>query len=175
MRMGRIGPEQLGRLFDAHAAALALYARQWCDGPEADDLVQDAFLARQPAAPDQAGAWLHRVVRNAALTAGRSSRRRRSREEQAGRARAGPWFSKVDDQLDAREAASHLSTLDPECREAIVARLWGGLTFEQIAELQGCGLTTAHRRYTTGLARLLERLERPCPQTTSTDGSTTAT
>ncbi|MDR3619522.1 MAG: RNA polymerase sigma factor [Paludisphaera borealis] len=168
--MGRIGPEVLGRLFDAHAAALALYARQWCDGPEADDLVQDAFLAlaRQQAVPDQAAAWLHRVVRNAALTAGRRTRRRQSREEQAGRARAGPWFSKVDDQLDARVAASHLSALDPDCREAIVARLWGELTFEQIAELQGCGLTTAHRRYRTGLARLLERLERSCPQTKAT-------
>lgn len=175
--MGRIGPEPLGRLFDAHAAALALYARQWRDGPEADDLVQDAFLAlaRRASVPDQPAAWLHRVVRNAAVSGGRSSRRRRSREEEAGRARAGPWFSKVDDQLDAREAASHLSSLDPDCREAIVARLWGGLTFEQIAELQGCGLTTAHRRYTTGLARLLERLERPCPQTSSTDGSTKAT
>jgi len=175
--MGRIGPELLGRLFDAHAAALALYARQWRDGPDADDLVQDAFLAlaRQATVPDQPGAWLHRVVRNAAVSSGRSTRRRRSREEEAGRARAGPWFSEVDDQLDAREAASHLSSLDPDCREAIVARLWGGLTFEQIAELQGCGLTTAHRRYTTGLARLLERLERPCPQTSSTDGSTKTT
>jgi RNA polymerase sigma-70 factor (ECF subfamily) len=163
-------PELLGRLFDAHAAALALYARQWCDGCEADDLVQDAFLAlaRQRAVPDQVSAWLHRVVRNAAVAAGRRSRRRISREEAAGRARAGPWFSKVDDQIDARDAAAHLSALDPECREAIVARLWGGLTFEQIAELQGCGLATAHRRYTTGLARLLERLEPPCPRPNST-------
>jgi RNA polymerase sigma-70 factor (ECF subfamily) len=132
--------------------------------------VQDAFLAlaRQPLAPDQPAAWLHRVVRNAAASSGRSARRRRSREKEAGRARAEPWFSKLDDHIDAREAASHLSSLDPDCREAIVARLWGGLTFEQIAELQGCGLATAHRRYKAGLARLLERLERPCPQTKTT-------
>ena len=32
--MGRMGPNLLASLFDAHAAALALYARQWCDGPE---------------------------------------------------------------------------------------------------------------------------------------------
>ena len=38
----------------------------------------------------------------------------------------------------------------PESREAIVARLWGGLTFEEIARLQGCSLTTAHRRYQSG-------------------------
>ena len=33
-----MGPELLGRLFDDHAAALVLYARQWCATPE--DVVQ---------------------------------------------------------------------------------------------------------------------------------------
>jgi hypothetical protein len=42
-----------------------------------------------------------------------------------------------------------------EFREVIVARFWGGLTFDQIARLQGCSLTTAHRRYRDGLSRLL--------------------
>jgi len=35
-------PTFLGRLIDRHAAALVLYARQWCAAPE--DVVQDAFL-----------------------------------------------------------------------------------------------------------------------------------
>ena len=37
-----MGPEGLVRLVDAHAAALVLYARQWCAVPE--DIVQEAFL-----------------------------------------------------------------------------------------------------------------------------------
>ena len=37
-----MGPEQLGELVDRHAAALVLYARQWCACPE--DVVQTAFL-----------------------------------------------------------------------------------------------------------------------------------
>ena len=32
-------PSQLGRLVEAHAAGLALYARQWCAAPE--DVVQE--------------------------------------------------------------------------------------------------------------------------------------
>ena len=32
--MGAIGPDDLGRIFDEHAPALVLYARQWCDTPE---------------------------------------------------------------------------------------------------------------------------------------------
>jgi hypothetical protein len=37
-------PDLLGNLLDQHAAALELFARQWCDVPE--DVVQDAFLNR---------------------------------------------------------------------------------------------------------------------------------
>ena len=40
---------------------------------------------------------------------------------------------------------------------AIVAHLWGALTFEQIAELAGCSSSTAHRRYLAGLSALRER------------------
>lgn len=165
-----IGPEELGRLFDAHAAALVLYARQWRDGAGAEDVVQDAFIAlaarREP--PDRPAAWLHRVVRNAALSARRGSQRRRAREGRAGRNAAEPWFAAVDDRLDAREAVAHLAGLDADAREAVTARIWGGLTFEEIAALQGCSTAAAHRRYKAGLARLLERLERPCPATDPT-------
>jgi RNA polymerase sigma-70 factor (ECF subfamily) len=168
--MGSIEPELLGRLFDAHAPALRLYARQWCEGGDADDAVQDAFvsLARQSALPVQVAAWLHRVVRNAAVSAARSRKRRQKREVRACGGEV--WFSSVDDQLDAQAAKLYLSDLEPEWREVIVARIWSGLTFDQIAQLQGCSLTTAHRRYQDGLARLHERMERPCSTRTTTPG-----
>jgi len=72
-----MGPEQLGRLVDEHAAALVLYARQWCAAPE--DVVQEAFvkLASQRREPDNLLGWLYRVVRNGALAAARAERRRR--------------------------------------------------------------------------------------------------
>src|SRR5437763_352252 len=67
-----MGPERLGFLLDRHAAALELYARQWCALPE--DVVQEAFLklARQVTPPAQPLAWLYRVVRNGAISAGRA-------------------------------------------------------------------------------------------------------
>jgi DNA-directed RNA polymerase specialized sigma24 family protein len=52
-----------------------------------------------------------------------------------------------------------LADLDGETREVIVARVWGGLTFDEIARLQGCSLSTTYRRYQAGLTRLQERLE----------------
>ncbi len=174
--MGRIVPEILGRLFDEHAAALVLYARQWCEAPE--DIVQDAFvsLARQGSEPDRTVAWLYRVVRNGAIDASRQSRRRHRRERRvADRQNATDvaWFDAADDRIDAGYASRLLAELDPETREIIIARLWGGLTFEEVARLQGCSLTTAHRRYQAGLARLQARLESPCSKTTT--GPTTTT
>jgi RNA polymerase sigma factor (sigma-70 family) len=162
--MPGIAPETLGRLYRAHAAALRLYARQWGAGGE--DLVQEAFvkLARQPALPEQVVPWLYRVVRNEALAANRSAARRRRREAEASSGEA--WFAAADDRLDAAEATRLLADLPLEQREVIVARLWGGLTFDEVARLAGCSLATAHRRYQSGLAALKERLEGRCTQTT---------
>jgi RNA polymerase sigma-70 factor (ECF subfamily) len=155
-------PQLLGHLFDEHAPALVLYARSWCNTPE--DVVQDAFvrLARQRVMPDPIVPWLYRVVRNVAISMGRSERRRRQRETRSATEEA--WFASTDDRIDADHATRLLADLDVETREVIVARVWGGLTFEEIARLQGCSVTTAHRRYQAGLTRLQERLERPWTQ-----------
>jgi RNA polymerase sigma factor (sigma-70 family) len=162
--MPRIAPEELGRLYREHSPALRLYVRQW---PGADeDLVQDAFikLVQQPCAPDQVLPWLYAVVRNGALEAARGQARRRRRENWASSAEA--WFAAADDQMDGREATRLLAELPLEQREVLVARIWGGLRFEEVAGLVGSSLPTAHRRYQAGLAALREKLEVRCTPTT---------
>jgi RNA polymerase sigma-70 factor (ECF subfamily) len=160
--MPRIAPDELGRLYREHGGALRLYARQWPAGGE--DLVQDAFvrLAQQSPPPEQVLPWLYRVVRNGALAAARGETRRRRREDRVSAAEA--WFAAAEDRLDGREATRLLADLPLEQREAIVARIWGGLTFEEVARLVGCSLPTAHRRYQAGLAALRERLDNRCTQ-----------
>jgi RNA polymerase sigma-70 factor (ECF subfamily) len=156
--MAVMGPEVLGRLLDEHAAALVLYARQWCDAPE--DVVQEAFvkLAAQRPPPLRVVPWLYRVVRNAAISAGRSARRRRRREAEAA-ARVPEWFVPSEPaRLDTEAATAALRALPPEQRETIVAHLWGGLTFEQIGELTGVSSSTAHRRYQEALEALRVKL-----------------
>jgi RNA polymerase sigma-70 factor (ECF subfamily) len=159
-----MGPERLGFLVERHAAALELYARQWCASPE--DVVQEGFvkLSRLEPEPAQVVAWLYRVVRNAAISAGRSERRRQHHESAAARL---DWFMEdSSNRLDSTTLADALMKLPLEEREIIIAHLWGGLTFEQIAELTGCSATTAHRHYSAGLNKLRLRLDTPCPPTT---------
>jgi RNA polymerase sigma-70 factor (ECF subfamily) len=162
-----MGPELLGRLVDHHAAALVLYARQWCVTPE--DVVQEAFLklGTQRPPPDNPAAWLYRVVRNAAISAGRTERRRQ-RHESAAAARTPAWFETNDDAIDSEVVSAALQELPPDEREVIVAHLWGGLTFEQIADVAGCSASTAHRRYVAGLITLRERLHISCPNRRTT-------
>src|SRR5437763_10359885 len=104
-----MGPELLGRLVDQHAAALILFARQWCAAPE--DVVQEAFLKlvalRTP--PREAVPWLYKVVRNAALDAGKTSRRRQRREAEA--ARPARWF--VEPDVDGLTAEAAVAALPP--------------------------------------------------------------
>jgi RNA polymerase sigma-70 factor (ECF subfamily) len=155
--MPLIEPATLGRLYRQHAPALRLYARQWADS--AEDLIQDAFvrLACQAPPPEQVLPWLYRVIRNQALTNYRSETQRRQRERRSN----GPvhWFASVDSRLEAQEAKQMLGELPLDLREVVVARLWGGLTFAEVAELVGCSLATAHRYYEAGLTQLRERLE----------------
>lgn len=154
-------PRHLAELIDRHGPALVLYARQWTAAPE--DVVQDAFLKlfalRTP--PDDPPAWLFRVVRNGAIDAAKADRRRQKREAAA---RPDRWFVEPEiDGLDAERAVAALERLPGELRETIVARLWGGLTFEQIAAAAGCSASSAFRRYEAGLAALRDALGEPCP------------
>jgi RNA polymerase sigma-70 factor (ECF subfamily) len=153
---------QIADLIASHAAPLALFARQWCDAPE--DAVQDAFckLVRQSAPPDDPVAWLFRAVRTTAIDRGRADRRRTARE--AASAKPERWFAERGaDGLDADAAVAALDALPADLREVIVARLWGGMTLEQVAAVAGCSLTTAHRRFEAGIAALRERLGVTCP------------
>ena len=165
--MDSIGPELLAQLVGRYQPALVLYARQWCDC--ADDVVQEAFLqlVQQRHAPDRPVAWLYRVVRNRAISAGRAARRR-EKHEAAAAERKNAWFlPATESSLSAAAMQEALASLPSDQKEVIIARLWGGLSFDEIAEVTGLSRSTAHRIYGAGLAALRERLETDtcCPKT----------
>jgi RNA polymerase sigma factor (sigma-70 family) len=160
-RMSPLDPDSLARVLNRHGPALVLYARQWCANPE--DVVQEAFvrLAGQAAPPRDPVGWLYRVVRNGAINESRSAGRRARREAAA--VGGEPWFHDAPgDRLDAAAATQALAGLPIHQRETIVARLWGGLAFEEIARLTGSTASTVHRWYHQGLEALRERLGVSC-------------
>jgi RNA polymerase sigma factor (sigma-70 family) len=155
--MSRIGQELLAKILDEHGPALALYARQWCDSPE--DVVQEALfnLLRQPSEVHNPVGWLYRVVRNGAINASRKASRR-TRHESSAAARGEPWFECRNGQkMDADLLVAAMERLPIEQRETLVARLWGGLSWEDVALLTDTSTSTAHRRFQAALAVLRER------------------
>jgi RNA polymerase sigma-70 factor (ECF subfamily) len=159
-----VDANEIGRLFDDHAAALEWYASQWTRWPE--DCVQDAFvrLAAQAPRPDNTIAWLYRVVRNGALNASRSERRRGSHEEHAARLkRIQQGQTQREHNGTPEQLLEALSGLPQQQRELILLRIWSELTWQQIAELTGTSTSSAHRNYLAALANLKTRLEPPCP------------
>jgi RNA polymerase sigma factor (sigma-70 family) len=157
--------EQLTLIVNDCAAALVLYARQWLDWASAHDAVQDSVTAllSQRQRPRNPVAWMYRAVRNRAFDEARMAERRRRREQSIARTR-GEWFiSDTDALLDARAAEESLRRLSSEDREVVVLRIWGDLTFTEIAENMQLSVSTVHDRYKSALRQLRFALEQPCP------------
>jgi RNA polymerase sigma-70 factor (ECF subfamily) len=124
-------------------------------------------FAAQRTTPRDPAAWLFKAVRNGAINAGLAQRRRRRHEARAASA-AAPWFdgdasARPAQALDPESAQAALAGLPLAQREVIVAHLWAGLTFEQIADVSGMSASSAHRSYQAGLRALRERLGVQCP------------
>lgn len=155
-------PQQLGKLIDMYARPLELYARQWCVEPA--DVVQTAFLKlmKETTEPDNITAWLYRVVRNLVVSELRAKGRREEREQVVAAAN-GNWFESFPEiEIDGATATDALKQLPEEQREVVVTRIWGEMSFEEIAELTGVSSSTAHRRYSDGIEVLRTKLGVEC-------------
>jgi RNA polymerase sigma factor (sigma-70 family) len=135
--------------------ALVLFARQW-KHDSAEDVVQEAFLRlmRLPEPPEAPVAWLFAAVRNASNQYLRVQKRRKNRESLS-LADKKPWFSPAEGE---DELVAELQSLPFDCRTVIVAKIWGNLTFEQIAAITDSSKSSAHRKYNEGLALLKMKL-----------------
>lgn len=155
--------DTVSQMFHAHARALKLYARQWVDLAGAEDVVQRVFVrllagGRLPAEPRT---WLFRCVRNEAVSAWRSARRRDRRERAA--VEAAPLFvPRPDDPIDALAAQEALRVLPPDQREVVALRIWSGLTLAEISGVTGRAVSTVHDQYRAALAAMRKQLESPC-------------
>lgn len=157
--------ETLKRLYERHAPALLLYARIWCRAPE--DALQEAFieLARQQEFPPDPVAWLYQAVRFRAINWNRGEQRRTRREQEVAFAREAFFVAAPKQAVDAADLEQALAAIQQEQREIVVARVWGELTFEQIAKLNGLSSSTVYRRYREALEELKQKLDGiPCEE-----------
>lgn len=160
------GRQEIERLYDAHAAALFAFLLNLTRA-EADtrDLLQEIFikLVREPhllAGIREERAFLIRLAHNAAI----DLMRRRGSRERTKEIFAAEIISPFapacdpDEKVFRDELSSALGELPAEQRAVVHLKLWGGLTFAQIAAALDFPPNTAASRYRYGLDKLRNRL-----------------
>ena len=115
-------------------------------------------LSRQPSLPPEPVAWLYRAVRYRAINHHRGEKRRQNRERAAADQREPFFVQDQDNVIEAADVEAALRRLPEQNREIVIARIWGGLSFEQIAELTNLSSSTVHRHYRASLEELKHKL-----------------
>lgn len=155
--------DDLDRLYEAHhRVALGLAYRMLRNRPDAEDVVQDAFLSLWRALPlydvqvGSARTWLLSIVRNRAIDVLRARRRRPECWLDTHVTHADP--TRVDGvaiRSADRERIFHLLTcLSDTQREALECAYFEGLTHFEIAALLGVPVGTVKSRIRLALDRL---------------------
>ena len=157
-----LNPEELCSLIDDHFSTLLLYARQW-DADCAEDLVQDAFLqlvrrSRWEGRPPQPLAWLFQVVRHGAIDRQRKKKTAQKHEESLAAVKTPLRFETPENAIiQADEIQALLAALPQQQREIVVERIWGGLSFDEIAALHKMSRTTIFRTYTDAITTMRKK------------------
>jgi RNA polymerase sigma-70 factor (ECF subfamily) len=153
-------------LVHRHQVPMFRYAVRMCgDRDDADDVVQSAFVRAyrnlaQCREMDRFASWLQQIVMNECRTL-LATRSRRSRwfvaDEAVLAATPAPAESTEGTALGRIERA--LGTLTPDLREAFLLKHMEELSYEEMAELTGAGVSALKMRVKRACEQLRERLE----------------
>jgi RNA polymerase sigma-70 factor (ECF subfamily) len=147
---------------DEHGPALVLLARQWLPTQaDAEDVVQEAFVRcwRSRERIDSPTSYLYACVRSCALDWHRGQSRRQRRESIVARSEAETFFMPRIEQEERCFAIERaLGSLPKDQAEVLVMKIWGGLTFGQIATALDTSVNTIASRYRYALTKMREQL-----------------
>jgi len=158
------GHFEIAELLDDAGWLRSLAASLIGDGTQADDLVQDTWLAalrRPPRSAAEPRPWLARVARNLARNTRRDRSRRAAREELAHEERALPGPDTLAQEAEAqRLLADAVTRLAEPLRDAIVLRYFQGLDSSAAAARLGVPASTVRTRLQKALEELRADLDR---------------
>ena len=143
---------------------LLLFARQWVASvADAEDVVQTAFVKfwrHQPDAGPEHYPLLYSAVRTSALDLIRADSRRGRREQVIATDPDEPFFDATierNENTELIQAALH--HLPESQREVLVLRIWGDLSFAEIATTLGDSINTVASRYRYALDAMRRTLK----------------
>lgn len=168
-----MGPLQMfdEREFDAlvekYFSALTFFARRWVRHA-AEDVAQTTFLklikyAEKNGLPANVSAWLFKTAKRTAIDEYRkTSRFRRLQQEFEDRGEI-TFEDSPDDKLFAQEMTERLKNLSPDAKQIVLLRVWGGLSFEEIADVVETSKSSVFREYRRALETLRDGAAKQAP------------
>ena len=147
------------RWLEDHAPRFLLFARQKarCE-TDAQDLVQEAVIEASRRSTDGVPppvALVYATIHRRAIDWARAEDRRTDREVAVNQESAQTWFdTEVEDRERAKIIQDAMRQLPEIYREVVTLKIWGGLTFAEIAESLEIPANTAASRYRYGLEQL---------------------
>ena len=150
----------------ANAARFLLFARSQsrCEA-DAQDLLQEALVEtwrRGPHHPPD-DALVFQTLRRRAVDLGRRTDRRTRRELASPDWWQPPADTSASDAETDAELARTVQSLPAHLREVVLLKIWGGLTFRQIADTLDIPQGTAASRYRYALEHLRDQLKEALP------------
>jgi RNA polymerase sigma-70 factor, ECF subfamily len=144
---------------EQHAPKFLLFARQKVrTEADAQDLVQEAVLEaaqRHPGEAPPPAALVFATIHRRAIDLARGNKRRLDREIAAVETAETSWFDNaVEDREMKQLVEGALKRLPELYREVVMLKIWGNLTFAEMACVLGIPANTAASRYRYGLAEM---------------------
>ena len=167
-QMATSNAEQWQQWFDENGPRLLLFARGWSTSREgAEDLVQETMLRMWHYQAERGGhppdlALAFSTIRFCGLNQNRTDTRRKKREESIIYLNdfedvwLDPALEDDEEAILLREAVQRLA---PKLRDVITMKIWGNLTFQEIATALAIPQNTCASRYRYALTQLSQELQ----------------
>ncbi len=153
--------EAYGQLVARYRPRLSRYAlRMLGNREDAQEALQDAFVRAYRALgrcddPERFGSWLFSILVNRCRTAGgRTARRARTFVSDEAASKVAVDSHPAEQAALREEIERALAQLDPDQREAFLLKHVEGLSYEEIAELTGAGVSALKMRVKRACDRL---------------------
>jgi len=152
-------PAEWQTWLDDHASKFLLFARQKARSEaDAQDLMQEAIIEaaeRNGWNGPPPAALVFATIHRRAIDWARRTDRRTARESAVVEPQLCPWFdTNVEDRERAALIQEAIEKLPHIYREVIALKVWGGLTFAEIADSLAISPNTAASRYRYALEEL---------------------
>jgi len=161
-------PDAWKRWFRDHGSRLLLFSRQQTRSQaDAEDVLQEAIVRLwrtagcAPDSPPPSLPLAYTSIRHTAIDLARRNIRRTKREQKSDylvddSSEAQDWFGTASLEEKERNAAvaSAIQELPEKFREVLTLKIWGDLTFAQIADTLNIPMNTAASRYRYALEGL---------------------